>query len=208
MFSSLLLTPVTMKSSFAPLLSPVCSSVARPLPLRTAVQTLFHIPISYAEWLIPIPPLSSCGSCNITKSALRSTPVSSGAMFQVWDLAQLCWTALIIGGSGSHFDLDLPHGLGHHHVSLRFGPLLLPCTICVFVGHWLPSFVSHTPCLAGAVYLSVGPCHSSRGCLSCEPYFPALLGCPGGFSLLRASVTERNMISFAVGALLQGVTAE
>jgi len=106
--SPLLRTSVMITSSLSPLLWSIRSCTSRPLPLHTAVQTLFLCLISYAVCLISNQFLSLGGSCKHTTSARRSTPVSSAAIVHSYDLAQLCWIAPIIGCRSSHWMPQLP----------------------------------------------------------------------------------------------------
>jgi len=201
-----------MTSLLAPLLESDRSSTTSLLPLHIAVHIVFLLLISYAEWLIPIPPFSLGGSTKHTTSALRSTLVSSAAMVHSSDPAQFCLITLIIGGQSSCFGISHSRsrdlGLSHHDMSrlprrllfLRIS-LLLPSAICC------PSSIRslakhHTirPRCRVRSFVEGSPSCSSR--LSARPRHS------GGFALFRAPGTERNMISSAIGALLQRVDAK
>jgi len=120
LFLPLLLMSVAITLSLALLLRSIRSSNTKPLPFCIAVQTPWLFLISYAEWLIPISPVSLSGSCKHTTPALRSTPVSSAAMVHSYDLTQLYWITRIIGSPGSRSNLSfgISHGPGR---SLSFG---------------------------------------------------------------------------------------
>jgi len=199
--------------SLATLLRSVCSSTTNPLPFRITVEILFLIPISSAEWLNPTPPRSLRGSSKHTTSALRLTHVFSAAMVHSYKTAQLCWIALIIGSLGSRLNLsssrDRSCTLGHCNL------FCLPRCLRSLCIHQFRS--ASPPCLCSSVrpqskHHSVRPwCHASgcvRRCPPCWPYSLTLLRRLGSLSLLWASVAQRNVIPFAVGALLQHMTTE
>jgi len=188
-----------MTSSFVPLLRSVHSSVTRPLRLDTAVQTLLRFLISYAKWLIAIPPLPTAGFWKITTFAFCSTPVSSAAVVHTKVLVQLCWNAQSIGGGGYNF--GLPCSLGHGHFSLLLHHLHFPEIVSLHAGHWLPILVSNPPCLSGAECNSV---HSSY-----PPHLSAIqlmstasVHHGDGLEFLSGLFAECSIISLAVWAFL------
>jgi hypothetical protein len=198
-YSPLLLRSVAITSSLAPLLRSVGSSTSKPLPFRIAVQTLFFLHISYAEWLIPISPHSVGGSCKHTTSTLHSTPVASAAIVHSYDLAQLCWITVIIGkpGSRSNLSFGLSRGPGRN-LSFCFGHCkvsILPRCLLFFLVHirhlfFLNSASLRHPLGTRAKHDSVrARCHvlsCTLGSSSCYHYFSALPRRFGGFPFLQS----------------------
>jgi len=217
----------TITSSPAFLLKSDRSFVVRPLPMSTAVHTLCLFLMSYATWLIPLPALSLGGSCRLTTSAFRSTPVSSAAMAHTYDLAQLRWITLNIGGSDSRsvsrFSASPRSCRGswcgqYWRCRCRWRRALHHCDV----------FCLHSPFLCiGHLLFAPAPLSSrwprpqdercpdrswgwSRGlhgpsCWFSSPPLPCL---PGGLRLLCAPTAERDVVPFAVRALLLCVAAE
>jgi len=141
--------------------------------------------MSYAEWLIPILPLSLVGSCKHTTSTPGLTPVSSAAMVHSYDAAQLYWTTSIIGTQGSRFGLKLSVGHGrtrclalghcHHEVSC------LPCCLLFLHLHHLHVFASPICCrfpgLGPSTTLFVPIARSISSPVGARPACPILLFC-------------------------------
>jgi hypothetical protein len=92
-----MLMTITSSSTFMG--SFVRSFIVRPLPLCTAVHTLFLFMMSYAVWLMSHPALPLDCSYRNTTSVFHSTPNFSAAMAHTYDLAQLYMIALNIEGS-------------------------------------------------------------------------------------------------------------
>jgi hypothetical protein len=134
MFTPSLWTSVRIPLSLSLLLWSVGSSAGRPFSLGTADYTVICYIILYVEWLIQIPALYFSVFCNITGCALCSIPVSSAAMVQGYDMANLCGTTLNFGCSGCHFDLT--HHRGHDLVYLPLHHLLRDDIFCLLVSRF------------------------------------------------------------------------
>jgi len=151
-----------------------------------------------------------------TAYALCSTSVSSAAMVHWYDLAQLCWITLMIGSQGSSFSFIFSHGcsrslgLSHHNVSrLPHCLLFLHRSYLLFFAS--PICFCSLPRSTTKHHIVCPRCrvHSfTHGSPSCCSHYAALTRHIGNFTLLRAPAAERNMISFAIGALFQRVAAE
>jgi len=203
-----------MTSLISPLRKCIRSSTTKPLPFSITLTIQFLFLILYAGWLIPIPPLSHCGSCMHPTSALRLTHICSAAMVQSYDLAQCCWVTVGMGSRGSRFRFRCGRGrslgLSHHDVSCRHRFLLfLHLSHLVFLAD--PIFCRSSPGCT-TKHHSVCPwcrVHSfACGSPSCCSRLSALRCHLGGFTLLCAPAAERNMISFRIGRLSQCVAAE
>jgi len=120
-------------------------------------------------------------------------------MVHMYDLALLCWIALIIGSGSSHFHLC--GGLSRSYGFLHLCPvdLHLPGFALLFVGRRLPSSVCYIPRLPGAERYSVGPRYLPR-LSSTRLHFPALSRNCDWLEFLRTLSAEYNIITFAVQA--------
>jgi len=153
------------------LLRSVRSSTARLLPLYPAIQTLLVFHISDSECQISNGILSLGGSWKDTMCALQTTPISSAIVVHLFNLAQCCWIALIIGSGGSNFGLS--SGLSYDHIC-HLHNLHYTDNSCLLVGHWCLYPVAYIARMPGAKCCSGS--HRYPSCLSSIQFqSPALL---------------------------------